>query len=489
MNSPQVLDRRRAGILLHPTSLPGANDHGDIGHQAYRFIEFLHASGISVWQTLPLGPTHDDHSPYQCLSVHAGNPLLISMDWLVDRNWLSKETAHSSPIDDSLRKKCLSQAFKKFLQVKDDYYQRYLEFIDKESYWLKDYSLFIAIRIRQKNKGWMNWPDELRERDKTALEQAHSQLKKDIERIQFEQFVFFQQWTELKQYAHKHDILMFGDMPIFVAHDSAEVWAHREYFSIDEHGHALSVAGVPPDYFSATGQRWGNPLYEWPCMQNDQFSWWVNRMRTQLELFDLVRIDHFRGFEAYWEIPASEETAINGHWTKAPGHELLSALHEAFDPLPIIAEDLGIITHEVDALRIAFNIPGMKVLQFAFSGEPGNPYLPHHHEENCVVYTGTHDNDTSLAWFQSLDKHGQQLVSEYLGNSKDPMPWPLIRSAMSSVARLCVIPMQDILSLADGHRMNTPGTQENNWMWRFNWEQVPDGLTHKLKDMTTRYQR
>lgn len=489
MNAPQVLDRRRAGVLLHPTSLPGANDHGDMGHQAYRFIEFLHASGISVWQTLPLGPTHEDLSPYQCLSVHAGNPLLISMDWLVDRHWLSKDTAHGQPIDDPLRKKCLSQAFKKFLEVKDDYYQRYLEFIDKESYWLKDYSLFIAIRLRQKNKGWMNWPTELRERDETALEQAHKNLKKDIERIQFEQFVFFQQWTELKQYAHQHNILMFGDMPIFVAYDSAEVWAHREYFSIDEHGHAFSVAGVPPDYFSATGQRWGNPLYDWQCMQNDHFSWWVNRMRTQLKLFDLVRIDHFRGFEAYWEIPASEETAINGHWTKAPGHELLSALHDAFNPLPIIAEDLGIITHEVDALRKAFNIPGMKVLQFAFSGEPSNPYLPHHHEENCVVYTGTHDNDTSLAWFQSLDKNGQQLVSEYLGNSKDPMPWPLIRSAMSSVARLCVLPMQDILSLGDGHRMNTPGTQENNWSWRFDWSQVPDGLTHKLKDMSTRYQR
>ncbi len=489
MKTSQALDRRRAGVLLHPTSLPGANDHGDMGHQAYRFIEFLAASGISVWQTLPLGPTHEDHSPYQCLSVHAGNPLLISMDWLVDRHWLSKDIAQSNPINDALRKKCLSRAFKKFLEVKDDYYQRYLEFIDKESYWLKDYSLFIAIRTRQKNKGWMNWPDELRERNESALEQAHKKFKKDIERIQFEQFVFFQQWHELKQYAHQHDILMFGDMPIFVAHDSAEVWAHREYFSIDEHGHALTVAGVPPDYFSATGQRWGNPLYDWTRMQDDGFIWWINRMRTQLELFDLVRIDHFRGFESYWEIAASEKTAINGHWTKAPGHELLQALYDEFNPLPIIAEDLGIITAEVDALRNTFNIPGMKVLQFAFSGEASNPYLPHQHEKNCVVYTGTHDNDTSLSWFQSLDKNGQQLVTEYLGNSTEPMPWPLIRSAMSSVARLCILPMQDILSLAEGHRMNTPGTQENNWSWRFDWSQVPDGLTHKLKDMTVRYQR
>jgi 4-alpha-glucanotransferase len=489
MSQYQVLDKRRAGILLHPTSLPGEKDHGDMGHQAYRFIEFLHKAGISVWQTLPLGPTHEDRSPYQCLSVHAGDPLLISMDWLVDRGWLNRDTAHCNSVNDQVRAKCLSGAFKNFLKNKDDYYQHYLDFIDKESYWLKDYALFIALREQQGNSGWMHWPTELRERHPTALKKAQSKLKIDIERLEFEQFVFFQQWIELKQYAHKHNILMFGDMPIFVAHDSAEVWAHRENFSIDEHGNALKVAGVPPDYFSATGQRWGNPLYNWEHMQAEGFDWWIQRMQTQLELFDIVRIDHFRGFEAYWEIPAEEETAINGHWTKAPGHALLEQLHKRFDPLPIIAEDLGIITKEVDALRLAFAIPGMKVLQFAFSDNASNPYLPHNHEENCVVYTGTHDNDTSLSWFQSLSGNEQKRVNEYLGNSIDPMPWPLIRSAMSSVARLCVLPMQDILALADGHRMNMPGTQTGNWQWRFDWDQVPDGLPDKLNNLVNCYLR
>lgn len=486
-NQPQGL--RRAGILLHPTSLPGANDHGDLGHQAYRFIEFLKASGIKVWQTLPLGPTHEDLSPYQCLSVHAGNPLLISMDWLIDRQWLQQVTLDEAPLNDNHRKKCLIEAFSKFRQNKDQYFQLYLDFIEKESYWLNDYALFIAIRMHQRNQAWMAWPEPLRNREPEALQTIQSILVKDIERIKFEQFVFFQQWLELKQYAHQHQIQMFGDMPIFVAHDSAEVWAHPEYFTIDQQGHATRVAGVPPDYFSATGQRWGNPLYDWQRMEADNFTWWVNRMHTQLELFDIVRIDHFRGFEAYWEIPATEETAMNGHWVKAPGHQLLSVLHDHFDPLPIIAEDLGIITAEVDALREEFNIPGMKVLQFAFSGEPDNPYLPHQHVRNGVVYTGTHDNDTSLAWFESLDNNTRQLVTEYLGNSSDPMPWPLIRAAVSSVADLCVLPMQDILALGAGHRMNTPGTQENNWQWRFDWKQVPDGLTRKLKSMLTRYQR
>ena len=489
MSSYQPHGQRRAGIILHPTSLPGPNDHGDLGHQAYRFIEFLHAAGIKVWQALPLGPTHEDLSPYQCLSVHAGNPLLISMDWLIDRQWLQKSTLEASVLNDSHRKKCLIEAFSQFRQRKDQYYQPYIDFIEKESYWLNDYALFIAIRMHQRNHAWMDWPEPLRNRDAETLQKILSILIKDVERIKFEQFVFFQQWLELKDYAHQHQIQMFGDMPIFVAHDSAEVWAHPEYFSIDDQGHATRVAGVPPDYFSATGQRWGNPLYNWQRMENDNFIWWVNRMHTQLELFDLVRIDHFRGFEAYWEIPASEETAMNGHWVKAPGHQLLSVLHDHFDPLPIIAEDLGIITAEVDALREDFNIPGMKVLQFAFSGDPDNPYLPHHHVQNGVVYTGTHDNDTTLSWYETLDDHTRQFVDNYLGNSTDPMPWPLIRAAISSVADLCILPMQDILSLGTGHRMNTPGTQENNWQWRFDWEQVPEGLTDKLKNMLTRYER
>jgi len=489
MNHFEVLDKRRTGILLHPTSLPGAKDHGDMGHQAYRFIEFLKAAGITVWQMLPLGPTHEDRSPYQCLSVHAGNRLLISMDWLVDRGWLGKKTAQTEPFNDELRIRCLEIAFRNFNRKKDNYFERYESFKASQAYWLDDYALFIAIRGQQNNAGWMHWPDELRERQPETLAKTRKKLKSRIDHIIFEQFVFFQQWAELKHYAHKHDVLLFGDMPIFVAHDSAEVWAHREFFSVDEHGQATMVAGVPPDYFSENGQRWGNPLYAWGVIEQDNFSWWINRMKTQLLLFDMVRIDHFRGFEANWEIPAEEETAINGHWVKTPGHALLKALHHKFDPLPIIAEDLGIITEEVNALRDAFHIPGMKVLQFAFTGDPHNPYLPHNYNENCVVYTGTHDNDTTLAWFLSLSGEEQAHVLDYLHDTDEPMPWPMIRSAMASVARLCILPMQDILSLGEGNRMNIPGTQENNWLWRFDWAQVPGDLGSQLLQLTELYER
>lgn len=489
MSAFHLLDKRRSGILLHPTSLPGPRDHGDIGHQAYRFIEFLQSSGINVWQMLPLGPTHEDRSPYQCLSVHAGDPLLISMDWLKDRGWLTPRDMDKHSVNDELRTRSLDIACKRFLKLKDDSYEQYRRFTRQQSSWLDDYSLFVAIRTNLNQTGWMDWPADLRDREPDALGKAHKKLKKDIERIKFEQFVFFRQWHELKQYANERGIFLFGDMPIFVAHDSAEVWAHRELFTIDEHGQAITVAGVPPDYFSEQGQRWGNPLYHWDTMQQDGFSWWINRMQTQLDLFDVVRIDHFRGFEACWEIPADAETAIHGQWVKTPGYALLEKLYASFNPLPIIAEDLGTITDEVDALRTAFNIPGMKILQFAFSGDSSNPYLPHNHVEDCVVYTGTHDNDTTLSWFNALTPELQHLVKDYLGNSTEAMPWPIIRAAMASVARLCVFPMQDILALDKGHRMNVPGTQEGNWSWRFIWKQVPDDLASRLKYLTHLYGR
>lgn len=335
----------------------------------------------------------------------------------------------------------------------------------------------------------MEWPVALRDRYAHALEESMHRLDDEIERVKFEQFVFFRQWQQLKEYAHQHGVVLFGDMPIFVAHDSAEVWAHREYFSVDEHGGAEYVAGVPPDYFSETGQRWGNPLYRWSVMREDGFRWWIQRMRTQIELFDLVRIDHFRGFQAYWAIPASEQTAINGRWIEAPGKAFLAALHNAFDGLPIVAEDLGTITSEVDALRNAFKIPGMKVLQFAFDGNPSNPYLIHNHESNSVVYTGTHDNDTTLGWFQALAPETQGYVRDYLGDPKESMPWPLIRCALASHAQLAVLPMQDILGLGTDHRMNVPGTTEGNWLWRYPQEYVTDGLKSRLRHLTTLYGR
>jgi 4-alpha-glucanotransferase len=484
----QVLDKRRAGILLHPTSLPGSSDHGDLGHQAYRFIEFLSAAGISMWQMLPLGPTHEDGSPYQCLSVHAGNPLLISLDWLVDRGWLATDSIKGKLYSARMRMAAIEEAFANFCNMRP-MQAEFQAFLQEHSEWLQDYALFMAIRKQQGDFGWISWPLSLRDRDPAALDKARKALQKSIEQIYFEQFVFFQQWHELKRYAHQHGVLLFGDMPIFVAHDSAEVWAHRQYFTVDEHGNSITVAGVPPDYFSATGQRWGNPLYHWSVMQADGFHWWEQRMRTQLSLFDIVRIDHFRGFEAYWEIPATAETAIDGRWVRAPGEELLDKLHEVFSPLPLIAEDLGTITEEVEQLRKRFEIPGMKILQFAFDGGPANPYLPHNFEEYCVAYTGTHDNDTTLSWFQSLPVELQNHVRDYLGHSEEAMPWPMIRAVLASVARLCILPMQDLMGLGEGNRMNTPGTLKNNWAWRFHWEQVPDGLTSKVHHLVRLYGR
>ncbi|MCW9024097.1 MAG: 4-alpha-glucanotransferase [Gammaproteobacteria bacterium] len=484
-------EHRRAGILLHPTSLPGGQDHGDLGHDAYRFIEFLAASGISVWQTLPLGPTHEDGSPYQCLSAHAGNPDLISLDWLIDKNWLDVSLITSDKTEPEYREQCLKQALAGFTQQADsEQQQAYTEFCSRHQGWLDDYCLFVAIKQHYNGKGWTDWPTPLRLRDPNALEEISQALADKIEQARFEQFIFFSQWVEIRDYAHQHGVYIFGDMPIFVAHDSADVWSKQEYFLLDEQGQATVIAGVPPDYFSETGQRWGNPLYNWPLMIENGFEWWVDRIRTQLELFDIVRVDHFRGFEAYWEIPATEETAINGHWVKAPGEALLKTLYETFSDLSLVAEDLGIITAEVDALRKDFHLPGMKILQFAFGGDASNPYLPHNHEACSVVYTGTHDNDTTLSWYTSLPEEQQKQILEYMGCKSDAdMPWPIIKMALASVADMAVLPMQDILALDGEHRMNKPGTTEGNWNWRFEWEQIPAGLAEKMQVLIKRYGR
>ncbi len=486
-----LLQQRRAGILLHPTSLPGPLPSGDMGHDAYRFVEFLATSGIGLWQMLPLGPTHDDGSPYQCLSVHAGNPRLISLDWLRDRGWLDETKVSVAATHQDYRQACLHTAWEGFNRHADESHrQGFEEFRRQHASWLDDYALYCAIRREQKNRIWTKWPAELRDRQAAALESVRRKLHESLEQVRFEQYVFFSQWYELKQYAHRHDVWLFGDCPIFVALDSADVWCHREYFELDESGRATVVAGVPPDYFSATGQRWGNPLYNWEAMQADGFKWWIERIQSQLELFDVVRVDHFRGFEAYWEIPAEAKTAVEGHWVKAPGEVLLHTLHEHFDGLPLVAEDLGVITPEVEALRRRFDLPGMKVLQFAFSGGADNPYLPHNHEVNSVVYTGTHDNDTTLAWYQKLPAEQQRLIEDYLGYPVGgSMPWPLIRTALASVACLAVLPMQDVLGLGEGERMNTPGTRSGNWQWRFDWPQIPADLSGRLRHLLHLYGR
>jgi len=487
------LSKRRAGVLLHPTSLPSPTDSGDLGPNAYWFIDFLQNSGFMLWQTLPLGVPHGDLSPYQCQSVHAGNPRLISLELLAERGWLQQTEIHLTHAEnnwDECRTCLLKEAFIRFKLHADDATQTaYGEFLNDHAFWLKDYSLFRVLKDQHQDKPWWEWDSKYRHRDRAALTAAKQRFAPEIAQYSFEQFLFYQQWSALKKYANEHGVLMFGDLPIFVAADSVDVWAGRQNFRVDEQGRPSVVAGVPPDYFSATGQLWGNPHYDWEYMQNNNFQWWLERLCTQGMLFDLVRIDHFRGFEAYWEIPADAPTAMEGHWVKAPGEALFKVLQEK-SSIPLVAEDLGVITDEVTALREKFGIPGMKILQFAFEGGGAeNPYLPHQHEANCVVYTGTHDNDTTLGWFRSMSPEVQSYVCDYLSANPHDMPWPMIRAALASVAHLAIIPMQDLLGYSSEHRMNVPGVPTGNWRWRFTWEAVPHGLDQKLQHLLSLYGR
>jgi len=489
--------KRRAGVLLHPTSLPETLGNGDIGHQAYRFIELLNACGFKVWQMLPLGPTDDDKSPYQCLSSHAGNPLLISLDWLQDKGWLDREKISSSVKPDDYRLSCLRQAAENFYRLdSDEWLAGIEEFSQQHAYWLQDYALFAALKKRYMNKPWYTWPDVVRHRDPRGLAEARRELEVEIKQTIFEQFVFFTQWQEIRHYAKQYDVELFGDVPIFVAHDSADVWVHKENFLINSDDDMALVAGVPPDAFSETGQRWGTPLYDWEYMRSTDFDWWKNRFTTQLKLFDILRIDHFRGLQACWQIPQKEETAINGKWVEVPGQEMLAKLFEHFHALPLVAEDLGVITDEVIELKRTFNLPGMKVLQFAFDGNNNNPHLPHRHQYDDLVYTGTHDNDTTLGWLRDRGNYNKKYFDDYTGISalsgkqiEEKSYWSMIRLAMSSVSFLCILPMQDALMLDASARMNTPGTVGNNWKWRFEWQQVKPEMIEKLAHLIALYQR
>jgi 4-alpha-glucanotransferase len=482
------LATRRAGILLHLTSLPGGGLCGSLGSEAYRFVDFLVAAGQSVWQFLPVGPTHDDGSPYQCLSLHAGNPLYIGAEQLISAGWLDGEP--KLPKTPSQQGKLLDRAYRGFVQRADDADRHHLSsFVAANHHWLEDYALYVVLREAHGHVSWVEWPAALRDRDAAALQAARLQYKDALERVRFEQFVFYRQWQALKEHANRQGILLFGDLPIFVAHDSADVWAQQDYFQLDDSGRPIVVAGVPPDYFSATGQRWGNPHYRWERMQQDGFQWWVVRFKTQFQLFDLVRIDHFRGFESYWEIPAGHDTAMGGRWMPAPGDALFETLHRHFDPLPVVAEDLGLITPEVEAMRLRHGFPGMKILQFAFDGGPANAYLPHNHHHLAVVYTGTHDNDTTVGWYSALPIESRRRVDEYLHSAGEPMPWPMIRAALASVATLAVVPLQDVMALGGEHRMNTPGKPDGNWRWRFTWDQVSGATAPHLRHLTEMYGR
>lgn len=464
--------QRSAGVLLHITSLP----NGCLDEHAYRFVDFLQTIGATIWQTLPLNPPHADGSPYQCLSAHAGNTAFIDLRALVKHGWVQEGWL------DQTRDVVLEQAYQGFIKLANQAdTQKFKAFCVQHEHWLNDYALFLVLRHRFMQAGWNSWPEEFKSRQASALDvvSKNDLIKLDV--IKFAQFIFFEQWSALKAYANARDVSLFGDIPIFVAFDSADVWANPEQFKLDHEGSMTVVAGVPPDYFSETGQRWGNPHYRWDVMLQDDFQWWCNRMRTQQDLFDYVRIDHFRGLEAAWEIPSSEPTAINGQWIEAPGGALLEKLTTQFPNVALIAEDLGIITPEVDALRLKYQLPGMKILQFAFSGETNNPYLPENIEENSVVYTGTHDNDTTLGWYQSLSEEGRQHVLQYFGAEQLNMPSDLVKLALATNAKYAIIPMQDILQLDATHRMNVPGTTEGNWSWRFEWTQLSDAYADEIK--------
>ncbi len=488
----RILDQRRAGILLHITSLPGAGAVGDLGQEAFNFVKFLHSAGISVWQTLPVGITHADLSPYQSLSAHAGNPMLINVEWLCKQGWLRLVdiAADAKNLADYPKHDLLTIAFQGFLQRADEgIKQGFADFCQAKSLWLDDFALFMALRDEFQQQSWNVWPEHYKDRDTKALQEARRRLQTPIDTAKFQQYVFFRQWLELKTYANQQGILLFGDIPIFVSYDSADVWANRDDFKLDDNGDMDVVAGVPPDYFSDTGQRWGNPHFNWHNLQKSGFLWWINRLQTQLELFDILRIDHFRGLEAAWEIPASEDTAINGQWVAAPGKALLAAVREALGDIPLVAEDLGIITPEVEALRDEFNLPGMKILQFAFGDDANNPYLPCNYTPNCVAYTGTHDNDTTQGWLAQLSDEDKARIDDYLGNPNMPLANALIHAAFGSVAKLAVVPMQDVLGLGSDHRMNTPGTTEGNWTWRFQWDQVTTEQTEWLRRMVSLFNR
>ncbi|BCA80355.1 4-alpha-glucanotransferase [Desulfuromonas sp. AOP6] len=494
-----MLTHRASGILLHPTSLPGRFGLGSLGKEARRFIDFLADSQQSVWQILPLGPTGYGDSPYNALSAFAGNPLLVDLEDLVVNGDLDaadlkgidfeEGTAHFSQahlVKDRLLRKGATTFFRQGATNRASAFARFTE---EQGYWLHDYALFKALRNHFSGQSWSQWPEALRRRQPQALQSWGEDLAEPILFEKYAQFVFFEQWFSLKAHAHGRGVRIMGDIPIFVAFDSADVWANPHLFYLDENQNPTLVAGVPPDYFSTTGQRWGNPLYNWERLEEQDFSWWLARFRWNLALTDLVRIDHFRGFESYWAIPATEKTAVGGHWRPAAGRKLFQTLQAALGSLPLIAEDLGVITPEVEALRDDFAFPGMKILQFAFGSGPRNPYLPHNLTRNCVIYTGTHDNNTTLGWWKALAAAEKTAVKHYLGSSLRDMPWDLIRCALSSVAGLCILPMQDILGLDASARMNTPGTSSGNWGWRFCGEQMTNDKGAGLAELTRLYGR
>jgi 4-alpha-glucanotransferase len=499
---------RRCGILLHPTSLPGPGGIGDLGPEAVAFLDFLEETRQGLWQVLPLGPTGFGDSPYQCFSAFAGNPLLVSLDLIREEGLLGAADVAGGEEGDvdygavhARKTRQLARAFESF--EKDGAPSRrddFEAFCRSESSWLDDFALFMAAKEAHAGASWTEWERGLREREAAALARARAELGGETRRQQFFQFLFFGQWAAVREAAAARGVRILGDLPIFVAHDSADVWAHPELFHLGRDGRPSHVAGVPPDYFSATGQLWGNPLYRWDAIARTGYRFWVERFRAALQLFDEVRLDHFRGFEAYWEVPAREKTAVNGRWVPGPGAVLFETIERELGPLPVVAENLGVITPEVEALRERFGWPGMAILQFAFgAADPSGEFLPHNYPRRLVVYTGSHDNDTAVGWWKggvgdttrkpSEVERERAFARDYLGTDGADINWDLVRAAFASVAETAIVPLQDVLGLGTEARMNVPARPSGNWKWRFRREELTPAVRKRLRRMTEIYGR
>ena len=490
---------RKSGILLHISSLPGKHGIGTFGEDAYRFVDFLKECNQKVWQILPLGPTGYGNSPYQCYSAFAGNPMFIDLEKLVSAGVLTENELGKQPRF-SIKKTrfqtvekwkfpILKKAFCGFQQQFSLFENEYNSFLNKHAWWLNDYAFFMAAKQYFKHNSWLNWPNEIKFRKTEAIQNLQKDLSEDIEFRKFLQFMFFRQWYQLKEYANMQGVEIMGDLPLYVSTDSVDVWANTGIFLLNEKLHPKEVGGVPPDYFSENGQLWGNPVYNWTKLKKTEYHWWLARLHFNLTLFDSVRIDHFRGLESFWSVPAGEQTAINGKWVPANGFELLQKFKEQIGYLPLIAEDLGVITPEVERMRDSFRLPGMKVLQFAFLSDAANTNLPHNFLENFVVYTGTHDNNTTLGWLKNTNGFERKMVMKYLPGTSRSGVKRIMEMAWSANAKMAVMPMQDFLMLGEKARMNTPGTAKGNWEWRFKWKQVKERRKKFLKELTVKYNR
>jgi 4-alpha-glucanotransferase len=498
-----MLDFRASGVLLHPTSLPSRFGIGDLGENAYQFVDFLTNSDQQIWQILPIGPTGYGNSPYLSYSALAGNPLLISPAILQQQELLTEEElAHipEFPLDRvdfdwviAFKMPLLRKASDRFkAQASTEENQKFNNFCNRQNDWLSDYALFMSLKEAHNGSGWNQWESDIAHRQPGAMAKWATRLADEIFFHRFVQYQFFCQWRNLKHYANQRGIKLFGDIPIYVAHDSVDVWAHREIFQLDpETGEAALMAGVPPDYFSETGQLWGNPVYNWEELAKTEFKWWIRRVEAILEYVDIIRIDHFRGFQAYWAVPQGETTAMNGTWLEAPGDEFFQLLAKQHGKLPIVAEDLGVITPEVEALRDKFEFPGMKILQFAFDSDRDNGFLPYNYtNRQCIVYTGTHDNNTTVGWFNERSPEANSQVIDYLGClCDDGIHWAMIRLALGSVGNTVVLPFQDILGLGSDAKMNTPSQPTGNWSWRCRSEAFNQELSGRLKYLTYLYGR